>query len=95
MAAKTIVILGGGVGGIVVANELRRLLHSEHRIVLIEKNRQHAFAPSFLWFMTGDRRPEEISRDVQQLVHKDVELLHGEALGIDLAAHREKPPPDQ
>jgi sulfide:quinone oxidoreductase len=88
MTAKTIVILGGGVGGLVVANELRRLVHSEHRIVLIEKNRQHAFAPSFLWLMTGDRRREEISRDVQELVRKGVELLHGEARGIDLATHR-------
>jgi sulfide:quinone oxidoreductase len=88
MAAKTIVILGGGVGGLVAANELQHLVPSEHRIVLIEKNRQHAFAPSFLWLMTGDRRPEEISCDVQQLVHKGVELLHGEARGIDLAARR-------
>ena len=88
MAAKTIVILGGGIGGIVASNELRRLVHPEHRIVLIEKNRQHAFAPSFLWLMTGDRRPEEISCDVQQLMHQGVELLHGEARGIDLAAHR-------
>jgi sulfide:quinone oxidoreductase len=88
MRARTIVILGGGVGGIVLANELRGLVHPEHRIVLIEKNRQHAFAPSFLWLMTGDRQPEEISRDVQQLVHKGVQLLHGEARGIDLGAHR-------
>ncbi len=88
MAAKTIVILGGGVGGLVAANELRHLVHPEHRIVLIEKNRQHAFAPSFLWLMTGDRRPEEISRDVQQLVHKGVELLHSEVRGIDPDAHR-------
>jgi sulfide:quinone oxidoreductase len=56
--------------------------------VLIEKNRQHAFAPSFLWLMTGDRRPEQISREVRQLVHKGVELLHGEAHSIDLVAHR-------
>ncbi|MHB8413502.1 MAG: NAD(P)/FAD-dependent oxidoreductase [Candidatus Acidiferrales bacterium] len=63
-------------------------MHPEHRIVLIEKNRQHAFAPSFLWLMTGDRRPEEISRDVQQLVLNGVVLLLGEARGIDLAAHR-------
>ena len=88
MAAKTIVILGGGVGGLVAANELRHLVSLEHRVVLIEKNRQHAFAPSFLWLMTGDRRPEKISCDVQQLVHRGVELLHGEARSIDLAAHR-------
>jgi sulfide:quinone oxidoreductase len=88
MGGKTIVILGGGVGGLVAANELRHLVHPEHRIVLVERNRRHAFAPSFLWLMTGDRRPEQISRDVQQLVHKGVELLHSEARGIDLAAHR-------
>ena len=88
MAAKTIVILGGGVGGLVVAHELRRLVHSEHRIVLVEKNAQHAFAPSFLWLMTGDRRPEQISRDVRQLVPKGIELLQAEARSIDLTAHR-------
>jgi sulfide:quinone oxidoreductase len=88
MPSKTIVILGGGVGGLIVANELRRRLSRDHRITIVEKNAQHAFAPSFLWLMTGDRRPEEISRDVQQLVHKGVELLHSEARGIDLASHR-------
>jgi sulfide:quinone oxidoreductase len=87
MSGKTIVILGGGVGGLVVANELRRILPREGRVVLIEKNRQHAFAPSFLWLMTGDRRPEQISREVRRLVHKGVELLHGEAHSIDLTAH--------
>lgn len=55
MTGKTILVLGGGVGGLTAANELRRLLAQEHRIVLIEKDSQHAFAPSFLWLMTGDR----------------------------------------
>jgi anaerobic selenocysteine-containing dehydrogenase len=55
--SKNIVILGGGVGGLVVANELRRTLRSEHHVTVIEKNGQHAFAPSFLWLTTGDRRP--------------------------------------
>jgi len=60
MAGQTIVILGGGVGGIVCANELRRLISDEHRVVLVEKDRDHAFTPSFLWVMTGDRKPEEV-----------------------------------
>jgi sulfide:quinone oxidoreductase len=88
MAAKTIVILGGGVGGMVVANELRRLVQPEHHIVLIEKNRQHTFAPSFLWLMTGDRRPDQISRHVRQLGHKGVDLRQAEVRGIDLATRR-------
>jgi sulfide:quinone oxidoreductase len=64
MSGKTILILGGGVGGLTAASELRRLLPGEHRIVLVEKNPQHAFAPSFLWLMTGDRQQEQITRDV-------------------------------
>ena len=35
MSGKTIVILGGGIGGLVVANELQRLVHPEHRIVFL------------------------------------------------------------
>lgn len=88
MASRTIVILGGGVGGLVCANELRRLLPREHRIVLVERNRQHAFAPSFLWLMTGDRRPEQITRPVARLLRPGVEVLHAEARAIDLGARR-------
>ncbi len=61
MSGKTIVILGGGVGGLVTANELRRLLPQEHRIVLVERNSKHFFAPSFLWLMTGERRPDAVA----------------------------------
>lgn len=88
MSGKTIVILGAGVGGLMAANELRRLLPPDHRVVLVEKNARHAFAPSFLWLMTGDRRPEQISRDVRALVRPGVEVVLAEAQAIDLANHR-------
>ena len=88
MSGKTILILGGGIGGLVVANELRRLLPAGHRIVLVEKNSRHAFAPSFLWLMTGDRQPEQITRDVRQLVRPGVELILAEAQAIDLSHRR-------
>jgi sulfide:quinone oxidoreductase len=85
MQAKTILILGSGVGGLVAANELRRHLPREHRIVLVEKSAQHAFAPSFLWLMTGDREPAQIIRPVRGLVRSGVEIVHAEVRGIDLA----------
>lgn len=85
MTGKTVLILGGGIGGLVAANELRQILPAEHRIVLIEKNPQHAFAPSFLWLMTGDRQPEQITRDVRQLVRPGVELILAEVQTIDLS----------
>jgi len=88
MNGKTILVLGGGVGGLVAANELRRLLPREHRIVLVEKNAQHAFAPSFLWLMTGERQPEQITRDVRQLARPGVEVVLAEAQDIDLSNRR-------
>lgn len=76
---KTILILGGGVGGIVTANTLRKLLSDEHKIILLEKNRTHSFAPSYLWLMVGDRKPENISIDISRLLLPGIDLVNAEA----------------
>ncbi len=88
MAPKTVVILGGGVGGIVAANHLRSRLNSGHRVVIIEKNAQHAFAPSFLWVMTGDRQPDQIHRPLKSLLNSGVELRNATVDGINLNARK-------
>src|SRR4030043_794619 len=85
MTGKTILVLGGGIGGLTAANELQRLLPAGNRIVLVEKNPKHTFAPSFLWLMTGARRPEQITQDVRQLVQPGVDLLLAEGQTIDIA----------
>ncbi|MBI4396793.1 MAG: NAD(P)/FAD-dependent oxidoreductase [Elusimicrobia bacterium] len=85
MNQKKILVLGGGVGGLVAADRLRRLLPAEHTITIVEKNPQHAFAPSFLWAMVGDRRPEQITRNLRDLLPPGVELLQAEAREIRLA----------
>lgn len=90
MASTTIVVLGGGIGGMVTANEIRRQLPAAHRVVLVEKNAQHAFAPSFLWLMTGDREPEQVRRPLAGLLRHGVELLHAEATAIDPAVRKVK-----
>ncbi|MBS1874994.1 MAG: NAD(P)/FAD-dependent oxidoreductase [Acidobacteria bacterium] len=80
---STILVLGGGIGGMVAANEIRRQLPSAHRVVLVEKSAQHAFAPSFLWLMTGDREPHQIRRPLAGLLRRGVDLVQAEVLGID------------
>jgi sulfide:quinone oxidoreductase len=86
----TTVILGGGVGGLVTANTLRRRLDPKHRIVLVDRSPQHVFTPSFLWMMLGWREPQAISRDLGRLSRKGIEVVQEEIREIDPARRRVK-----
>ena len=83
MKGKTILILGGGVGGIVTANELRKKLPEEHRVVVVEKNTEYVFSPSLLWVMVGWRRPEQITKNLYKLLHSGVEVIQANVQAID------------
>lgn len=80
---KTILILGGGVGGLVTANELRAKLPKEHRIVLIDRENAFVFSPSLLWLMTGGRTASQISRPLARVERKGIERIQGEIEAID------------
>jgi sulfide:quinone oxidoreductase len=88
MGRHTVVILGGGVGGLVAANELAGRVPEGHRIVLVERSGRHAFAPSFLWLMTGARRTGQITRELRALLPRRVEVVEAEAQSIDWARAR-------
>jgi sulfide:quinone oxidoreductase len=81
---QTVLILGGGVGGLVLANRVRSALPDEHRVVLVERERSFVFAPSLLWLMTGDRTADEISRPLARLERKGIEIVTGEIEKIDV-----------
>ena len=83
MEGLTTVVLGGGVGGLTAANELRRLLGSEHRVVLVDRHADQLFAPSLLWLMVGGRRPAQLSRPLRDLVRRGVEVLRADVRTID------------
>jgi len=48
-----VLILGGGVGGHVVANLLKKRMGKKHDVVLVDKEAQYEFSPSFLWATMG------------------------------------------
>lgn len=75
---KTILILGGGIGGLVAARRLRKQLPKAHRIVLIDRETRFLFQPSLLWLMTGLRSPEKITLPLAALARKGIEVVHGE-----------------
>jgi len=85
---QTILVLGGGVGGLVTANTLRKLLPSRHRVVLVEREAHHLFAPSLLWLMTGRRRAGSIARPLERLRRKGIEVIRGEIERIEPEARR-------
>ena len=84
MPESTVLILGCGIGGVAAAKEIKRLMRSECRVVVIDRDPVATFPPSYLWVMTGDRRRETISRQRAQLARHGVEFVNAEVREIDL-----------
>ena len=80
---KTILILGGGMGGLVAANELKKKTGKDARIVLIDKSQAHVYAPAFLYLMLGKRRAEKIQKSLFLLKRKGIEVVNEEIVKID------------
>ncbi len=80
---QTVVVLGGGVGGVATANRLRRRLAKRHRVTLINKEPDFAFAASFLWVMSGHRRAEQVTRPLAGLRRRGIDVRIAEIEAID------------
>jgi sulfide:quinone oxidoreductase len=86
MADKTVLVLGGGIGGLVAARELRRRLDPTDRVVLVDRRSTQSFAPSLLWVMSGARRAEQIAIDLRRLRRRGIEIVTTDVLAIEPAA---------
>jgi sulfide:quinone oxidoreductase len=86
--AKTVAVLGGGVGGVVAAAHLRKELPQRHRVVLVDREPRHLFAPSLLWLMTGARTADQITRPLDRLAKRDIEVVWGDITRIDPETRR-------
>ena len=78
-----VVVLGGGVGGLVVASELKARVGVAASVTLIDRKKFFEFPPSFPWLVMGDRRPEQVRRALAQLSGKGISVLHAEIEEVD------------
>ena len=67
---STIVVLGGGIGGISAAFELKDEFGDSHDIVLVSDQPNFEFTPSNPWVAVLWRKPEAIRLDLEQLMAK-------------------------
>ena len=81
-----IMIVGGGVGGTILANLLARSLsQQEAEVTLLDSTGKHAYMPGWLYlpFNQLDLESDQLVRPEQTLLHHHVHLVVGEVQQID------------
>ncbi len=72
--ARRIVVLGGGTGGTLVANRLRRSWSPrEAEIVVVDENDRHVYQPGLLFVPFGLAQPDEIVRPRGRQLHAGID----------------------
>jgi len=82
------VILGGGTGGTLIANRLRRQLADEDEITVVDRDDDHLYQPGLLFVPFGRARPEAIVRSRGRQLHAGVAYRQGAADSVDIGARR-------
>jgi sulfide:quinone oxidoreductase len=86
---KRIVILGGGTGGTLAANRLRRAHGPEElRITVVDQDDVHVYQPGLLFVPFGMAAPSDIVRPRAQQLHRGIDFVQEAIDRVDIA-HRE------
>jgi sulfide:quinone oxidoreductase len=85
---KTILVLGGGIGGISTAKEISRKIGNEDginlaRILVFEKEEQNVFGPSLTWLMVGKRDRDDVQKDTKDIESRGIEVVFGDIESVD------------
>ena len=87
---KRILVLGGGVGGTLVANLVSRKLKrqiaaGDVSVTVVDATGTHTYQPGFMYIAMGGERAEKLNRPERSLLDERVELVVGQIERIDEA----------
>jgi sulfide:quinone oxidoreductase len=83
-----IVILGGGTGGTLTANRLRRLYsENEAEIMVVDQDDRHVYQPGLLFVPFGLAHLEEIVRPRGRQLHRGISYVNSAIDHVDLTAN--------
>lgn len=90
---QNVLVLGGGVGGTLVANLTSRKLKSEidrgeASVTVVDDTGEHIYQPGYMYIAMGNERPERLKRPERSLLDKRVKLEIGRAVAIDEKARK-------
>jgi len=89
--SEHIVIVGGGTGGTVLANDLADRLEAERdagdvRVTLVNDGPEHVYKPVWLYVPFGQREPADGRRALTDLVDDAIDLRIDRVVGLDTEA---------
>ena len=88
---KTLLILGAGTGGTIVANKMARRLDSrEWQVVVVDRDGQHLYQPGLLFLPFEMYQPRDLIKPKRRLLSSRVNLILDEVESIEPAANRVK-----
>jgi sulfide:quinone oxidoreductase len=77
-----VVVLGGGVGGTLVANLLDKSLGHDAHVTVVDPTGMHDYQPGYLYVALGEASGHWLSRDERTLLRRGVDLAIEEAVRI-------------
>jgi sulfide:quinone oxidoreductase len=76
---KTLLILGAGTGGTIIANKMKSMLDkNEWKIVMVDRDENHYYQPGFLFVPFGVYKPSDIVKPKKDFIPAGAELIISE-----------------
>ena len=88
---KTLLILGAGTGGTMVANKMSQQLDmQEWKIILVDKDETHYYQPGFLFIPFGIYSPKDVIKPKRSFIPHCVEFIYSDIEVIEPEKNRVK-----